>query len=68
MNFEKAMVAARAGMEVELAGRAVVVGVEAYEEVNSRMVRTIRIARLSPSTAWSAQTTTVCHSLGSVRN
>ena len=70
---EKAMVVARAGMAVVpgmavvLAGLAVVV-VEALEEVSLTVARAIRIARSSPSTAWSAQTTTVRHSLDSVRN
>ena len=60
------MVEARAGMAVVLVGCAVVV--EAQGEVNSGMARAIIIARSSPSTTWSAQTTTVRHSLSSVRN
>ena len=62
-----AVVMARAGMVVVLAGRAVVV-VEAQREVSLTVARAIRIARSSPSTAWSVRTTTVRHSLSSVRN
>ena len=70
---ERAMVVARAGMAVVpgmavvLAGLAVVV-VEALEEVSLTVARAIRIARSSPSTAWSVGTTTVCRLQLSLRD
>ena len=65
---EKAGVEARAGMVVVLAGHTVVVVVEAQVEVSLRMLRVMTITRLSPSTMWSVQTTTVCHLLSSFKN
>ena len=58
---------ARAGMAVVLAGHAVVV-VEAQREVSLTVEMAIRIARSSPSTAWSVETTTVRRLQCSPRN